>query len=50
MPGDCSRVIMFPISVSAKPCQTILLIVRSEPRFKSHTGGKIRQTFRLNQF
>ena len=50
-----------PVFVSAKPSQTLLLIDRSEPRFKSQTGGKIRKTlkndenfdvfinFRLNQ-
>ena len=46
---------------SVKPSQTIFSIDRSEPRFESHTGGKIRKTlkndgnfevfinFRLNQ-
>ena len=35
-----------PIFASAKPSQTILSIDRSEPRFKSHTGGKIRKTYK----
>ena len=30
--------------MSAEPSQTILSIDRSEPRFKSHTGAKIRKT------
>ena len=34
--------------VSAEPSQTILLIDRSEPRFESHTGGKIRKTLKNN--
>ena len=29
--------------LSAEPSQTILSIDRSEPRFESHTGGKIRK-------
>ena len=29
------------IFVAVEPNQTILLIYRSEPRFKSHAGGKI---------
>ena len=37
-----------PIFVSAKHSQTILLIDRSEPRFESHTGGKIRKTLKNN--
>ena len=32
------------IFVSAKPSQTVLPIDRSEPRFESHTGGKMRKT------
>ena len=31
------------------PDLTILSIDRSEPRFESHTGGKIRKTFKNNQ-
>ena len=50
-----------PIFLSAGPSRAILSIDRSEPRFESHTGGKIRKTlktmeisiffvnFRLNQ-
>ena len=34
------------IFVSAKPSRTILLIDRSEPRFKSHTGGKIKKNLK----
>ena len=30
--------------MSAKPSQTVLPIDRSEPRFESHTGGKMRKT------
>ena len=30
-----------PLFVSAEPSRTILSIDRSEPRFESHTGGKI---------
>ena len=37
------------IFVSAKPSQTILLIDRSESRFESHTGGKIRQTLQNDE-
>ena len=37
-----------PIFVSAEPSQTILLIHRSEPRFKRHTGGKITKTLKNN--
>ena len=33
-----------PIFVLPEPSRTILSIDRSEPRFKSHTGGKIRKT------
>ena len=32
-----------PIFVSAEPSRTILSIDRSEPRFESRTGGKIRK-------
>ena len=32
--------------MSAEPSRTILSIDRSEPRFQSHTGGKIRKTFK----
>ena len=38
-----------PIFVSAKPSQTILLIDRSEPRFESQTGGKIKKTLKNNE-
>ena len=33
--------------VSAKLSWTILSIVRSEPRFESHTGGKITKTWKF---
>ena len=32
--------------MSVKPSRTIFLIDRSEPRFESHTGGKIRKTLK----
>ena len=32
--------------VTAEPSWTILLIDRSEPRFESHTGGKITKTLK----
>ena len=35
--------------MSAEPSRTILLTDRSEPRFESHTGGKIRKTLRNNE-
>ena len=35
-----------PIFVSAEPSRTILSIDRSEPRFESHTRGKIRKTLK----
>ena len=35
-----------PSFVSAEPSRTILLIDRSEPRFKNHTKGKIRKTLK----
>ena len=35
--------------MSAKPSQTILLIDRSEPRFESQTGGKIKKTLKNNE-
>ena len=38
-----------PIFVVAGPSQTILSIDRSEPRFESHTGGKIRKTLKNNE-
>ena len=38
-----------PIFVAAGPSQTILSIDRSEPRFESHTGGKIRKTLKNNK-
>ena len=34
------------IFVSAEPSQTVLSIDRSEPRFESHSGGKIRKKTR----
>ena len=37
------------ILVSAESSRTILLIDRPEPRFKSHTGGKIRTTLKNNK-
>ena len=36
------------IFASAKPSRTILVIDRSKPRFESHTGGKIRKTYKTN--
>ena len=38
-----------PIFVSAEPSQTILSIDRSEPRFQSHTGGKIRKSLKNDE-
>ena len=38
-----------PIFVSAEPRWTILPIDRSEPRFESHTGGKIRTTVKNDE-
>ena len=35
-----------PIFVSVESSQTILSIDRFEPRFESHTGGKIRKTLK----
>ena len=35
--------------VSAEPSRTILLIDRSEPRFESHTGGKITKTLKNDE-
>ena len=35
-----------PIFVSAEPSRTILWIDRSELRFESHIGGKIRKTLK----
>ena len=35
-----------PFFVSAEPGRTILWIDRSEPRFKSHTGSKITETWK----
>ena len=35
-----------PIFVSVEPSRTILSIDRSEPRFKSHAGGKITKTLK----
>ena len=40
---------LLTIFVSAEPCQSILSSDRSEPRFKSHTGGKIRITLKNNK-
>ena len=37
------------IFVSAKSSQTILSTDRSEPRFESHTGGKIRITLKTTK-
>ena len=34
------------IFVSVEPSRTILSIDRSEPKFESHTGGKIRKTLK----
>ena len=36
-----------PLFVSAEPSRTILSIDRSEPRFESHTGGKITKTLKI---
>ena len=38
-----------PLFVSAEPSQTILSIDRSEPRFESHTGGKITKTLKNDE-
>ena len=38
-----------PLFVSAEPSQTILSIDRSEPRFESHTGGKITKIKKNNE-
>ena len=35
--------------MSAESCWTILSIDRSEPRFESHAGGKIRITLKNNK-
>ena len=35
--------------MSAESNRTILSIDRSEPRFESHTGGKIRITLKNNK-
>ena len=35
------------IFVSAEPSRAILSIDRSEPRFESHTGGKIMKTLKI---
>ena len=37
------------VFVSAESSQTLLSIDRSEPRFESRTGGKIRVTLKNNQ-
>ena len=36
-----------PFFVSVEPSRTILSIDRSEPRFESHTGGKITKTLKI---
>ena len=38
-----------PIFISVKPSQIILSIDRSEPRFESHTEGKIRKTLKHDE-
>ena len=38
-----------PIFVSAEPSRTILSIDRSEPRFESHTWGKLRNTLKNDE-
>ena len=38
-----------PIFVSTKPSQTMLLIDRSEPRFESYTGHKVRKTLKNDE-
>ena len=38
-----------PLFVSAEPSRTILSIDRSEPRFESHTGGKITKTLKNDE-
>ena len=38
-----------PIFVLAKPSRTILLIDRSEPRFKSRTGGRVKKTLKNDE-
>ena len=38
-----------PIFVSTKPSRTMLLTDRSEPRFESHTGHKVRKTLKNNK-
>ena len=39
-----------PILVSTEPSGTKLSIDRSEPRFKSHTGGKIWKTLKKDGY
>ena len=39
-----------PILVSAEPSRTKLSIDRSEPKFKSHTGGKIWKTLKKDGY
>ena len=34
--------------MSTEPSRTVLSTDRSEPRFKSHAGGKIRKTLKNN--
>ena len=38
-----------PIFVSAEPSRTVLSIDRSEPRFESHSGDKIRKTLKNDE-
>ena len=45
MLSNCNECIMFPADFEKfEPSWAILSIDRSEPRFESHTGGKIRET------
>ena len=37
---------LLPAFVPVEPCRTILSIDRSEPRIESHTGSKIRKTWK----
>ena len=49
MPSNCNGgVSWLSIFVSAEPSGTMLLIERSEPRFKVIQGGKIRKTLKNN--
>ena len=38
-----------PIFVSAEASRAVLSIDRSEPKFGSYTGGKIRKTFKSDE-